>query len=78
MEMVSIVNGLEDKYGDNIAFHYLNARDGSVGEESYRNYNLRGHPVTLIVDSTGSVLWERSGIIPSSELEQRIIEITSP
>ena len=75
--MTPIVNGLEAKTGGSVVFHYLNARDGAVGEEAYRRYNLRGHPVILFVDTSGEVLWERSGIITASEFEN-LMDMTDP
>jgi thioredoxin-like negative regulator of GroEL len=51
--MAPIVDGLEQQYGDSVAFKRVNAAlgDGPAIMEAYR---IPGHPVTLIFDADGT------------------------
>ena len=73
--MQPIVHRLEDEYGDQIAFEYLNAR--TDGEAAFRSLNLPGHPVTLIfVD--GKEVYRGFGIVPEDDLREAIINQLDP
>ncbi len=66
--MLPIVNGLEAEYGDQIQFQRLNvARE--EGKTLFQRYNLRGHPVYVIVNPQGEVLWRFVG-----ETSRQILE----
>lgn len=71
--MEPIVNGLEDEYGDQIAFQYLNATE--EGEALFRRYNLRGHPSYVILNTEGDVVWRLVGEVPRSALEEGIQQV---
>lgn len=47
------MNRLEEQYSTDIAFEYLNALDGGIGESSFTQLVLRGHPAILIFDAEG-------------------------
>ena len=68
--MRPIVNGLEEDYGDQIAFQRLNV--AQEGQDLFRRYNLRGHPAYVIVNTEGEVLWRFVGQVPRQTLEEGI------
>jgi len=47
------VNRLEEQYSDDIAFEYLNALDGGIGQRAFEQLALRGHPAIVIYDADG-------------------------
>jgi hypothetical protein len=66
-----IVNRLEEQYSSNIAFEYLNALDDGVGEFSFTQLSLRGHPAILIFDVEGEEILRVLSILE----EDLIIEV---
>lgn len=75
--MQPIVNGLEETYGDRLAFERRNAAE-PAHQASLRAYGLRGHPGYVIVDAKGQVLWSTSGPLSAAALQQQIERVTAP
>ncbi|GAB4430348.1 MAG: hypothetical protein Kow0031_11180 [Anaerolineae bacterium] len=50
--MAPIVDGLEQQYGDSVAFKRINAAVGD-GPAIMAAYRIPGHPVTLIFNADG-------------------------
>jgi thioredoxin-like negative regulator of GroEL len=50
--MMPIVNGLEQQYGEQIAFKRVNA-EVDDGPEIMRAYRIRGHPTIMLFDGEG-------------------------
>lgn len=65
------MNRLEEQYSTDIAFEYLNALDDGIGEASFTQLALRGHPAILIFDAEGKEIL-RSFTIMEEDL---IIEV---
>jgi hypothetical protein len=77
--MRPIVDGLQEQYGDQVSFVYLNAQDGGQGEKAFSFYGLRGHPSLVFVRTDGEIGWINPGISTRAELQTAIEqEITSP
>lgn len=68
--MAPIVNGLEDEYDDRITFQRLNAAE--EGQALFQQYNLRGHPSYVILDTRGEVVWRFAGQTSRATLRQAI------
>jgi len=65
------VNGLEQKYGDRIAFQKLNA-DEPDGRAALKAYNAPGHPTVILIDANGKRVWMRTGALPEEVYVQGI------
>ena len=50
--MAPIVDGIEEKYKGQLAIKRINANEGD-GPRIMEAYNIPGHPITLLFDSTG-------------------------
>ena len=50
--MTPIVDGIEEKYKGQLAVKRVNANEGN-GPQIMETYNIPGHPVTLLFDSSG-------------------------
>ena len=50
--MTPIVDGVEEKYKGQLAIKRINANEGD-GPLIMEEYNIPGHPVTLLFDRTG-------------------------
>lgn len=70
--MRPIVDGLEVQYGEQVDFLYLNAGDGSTGQEAFDYYALRGHPGLLIITPDGAISWQNVGVADRETVEQQI------
>jgi len=57
--MEPIVDGLEQEYQKEITFFSINA--GTDGKETFRYYNLPGHPGYVLLNTSGDVLWSGFG-----------------
>ena len=71
MQMAPIVDGLENKYQDQITFIRLDA-NSKVGGETFRNYGLLGHPSYVLLNPAGDVLWKGVGEQTAATLEVEI------
>jgi len=75
--MTPIVNGLELEYQDEIDFYYLNVEDGSIGEQAFKDFALRGHPNILLLDEVHNIRWQGVGILSAEEIRQELDRILS-
>ena len=69
--MQPIVDGLEQDYGNKLAFDKLDA-NAEPGRTLLREYSLRGHPSYVIVDPDGKRLWSASGVLTEERLRDAI------
>ena len=69
--MMPIVNGLEEDFGDQIAFQRLNV-DEPEGKMAAREYKVRGHPTMVLIDRSGEVVSRHVGVLPREFLVQAI------
>lgn len=68
--MQPIVNGLEEEYGEYMAFIYLNANID--GQTIYESLSLRGHPAYVIFQTDGTEVFRTLGYQDESLLEEAI------
>ncbi len=59
--MQPIVGGLEQKYGDKVAFIRVNVTEED-GAQAFKESRLAGHPSYLILTSEGTELWRAVGL----------------
>lgn len=69
--MQPIVDGLEMKYHETVAFKRINAST-SEGLEIFNAYSLFGHPSYLILGETGKILWQSVGEQPAENIENAL------
>lgn len=74
--MAPIVDGLEQKYGGQIAVQRINANEGD-GPAIMRAYKILGHPVLLIFNSQQQEVQRLIGPKPAQEVEARLQEVLS-
>jgi hypothetical protein len=74
--MMPIVDGLEEVYQEEITFIRLNAAVDQ-GKETFRYYNLLGHPSYLLLNPVGDVLWSGIGEIPENIINEEIMNNTT-
>ncbi len=74
--MMPIVDGLEEDYQEEIKFIWLNAAV-DTGRETFRYYNLRGHPSFLLLNPAGDVLWSGIGEISEGLIDSELMKITT-
>lgn len=70
--MRPIVNGLEAKYGSEIDFrqHNIITDEGHAWAEQY---DLRGHPAFVLVNSQGQEQWRYVGVVPEETMEAALM-----
>jgi hypothetical protein len=73
--MLPIVHGLEEDFGGQVAFRYLDADDGGEGERSYTALGVRGHPGIVLFDETGGEVYRDFGMVAADRLAQRLREV---
>jgi len=66
--MTPIVRGLEDEFGDQVVFVYLNALDSTDGQRAFESLNLLGHPVYVLFASDGVEVYRAFGIVEADAL----------
>ena len=69
--MELVVNELETAYGDQVAFERIDARS-QLGEDAYRHYGLRGHPIVAILDGQGALVAQLWGEQSRAEIEKAL------
>jgi hypothetical protein len=67
------VDGLQENYGDRVAFKRLDAEN--EGRTAFSAYNLRGHPSYVIINTAGEVLWKSVGELPRERFEEAIRQV---
>ena len=72
--MEPIVDGLEEKYKDQIEFRRIDA-NSPEGKSAYQAYNLLGHPAFTLLNQQGELLWKGLGEQPSQELENHLLSV---
>ena len=66
--MTPIVDGIEQKYGAQIAIKRVNADVGD-GPAIIRSYRIQGHPTTLVFDKSGQEVQRLFGPQPAEAVE---------
>lgn len=75
--MEPVVNGLEEKYQDQIEFRWIDA-NSLVGKTAYQAYVLRGHPTYVLLNPDGDVLWSGLGEVSRGSLEEQVLKAINP
>jgi hypothetical protein len=70
--MVPVVDGLEEKYQDQVEFRRIDA-NSPTGKSAYQAYALRGHPGFVLLGPDGTILWKGIGQQPVENLEEPIL-----
>jgi thioredoxin 1 len=65
--MEPIVDGLEEEYGDRVAFQRMNV-DQADGRAAAKTYGVRGHPAIIVLDAGGNVVFSRVGVQPREDV----------
>ncbi len=65
------MNGLETRYGDQVAFRHVDA-GGRDGQAAFRAYRLQGHPAFVLIAPSGEMLWSGLGEQPGEDLEGQL------
>jgi len=65
------VNRLEDTYGNNVKFVYLNANKD--GKEAFSESQFRGHPAVLLMLPDGKETFRFQGVAAYEQMEEEII-----
>lgn len=73
--MMPIVDGFEDEYGDQITFERLNALDNGVGQATFNQLQLPGHPSFVLFSAGGTEVWRGFGQQEASLLENAIRDV---
>jgi hypothetical protein len=66
--MTPIVRGLEDEFGDQVVFVYLNALDSADGQQTFAALNLPGHPGYVLFTPDGVEVYRAFGIVEADAL----------
>lgn len=74
--MVPVVDGLEEKYQDQVEFRSLDA-NSPTGKTAFQAYALRGHPGFVLLSPEGTTLWKGIGEQPQENLEEPILSVIS-
>jgi hypothetical protein len=72
--MVPVVNGLEEKYQDQVEFRRIDA-NSPTGTSAYQAYALRGHPGFVLLSPDGTTLWKGLGEQSSQDLENQLLAV---
>ena len=70
--MEPVVDGLEEKYVDEIEVRRIES-SGGAGLEAFRSYSLRGHPAYVILKPSGELDWKGLGELSSEILDKQIL-----
>jgi cytochrome c-type biogenesis protein len=69
--MQPIVHGLEQEYGDRVAFIYVDV-DDPAGEEMKRKLGYRFQPHIFLLNAEGEVVVDWLGMVPEESLRGAI------
>ncbi len=75
--MRSIVDGLRPEFGEQITLEYIDAGTQS-GQQLMRQYQLRSHPSTVVLDADGNLLWSYTGGLSDQQLRDKMAEYALP
>lgn len=70
--MTPVVNGLEEMYGQQVAFKRINANRGD-GPAIMQAYRIPGHPTTLIFNRQGQEIERLVGPQPAETVEEILV-----
>ena len=73
--MQPIVNGLQQEFGERVAFRTFNALDGGQGQRAFEQLHLPGHPSYLIFRPDGSEAHRSFGLLDADALRQALLSI---
>jgi hypothetical protein len=71
--MRSIVNGLQPEFKDRILIQYVDA-DSANGQALLKQYDLPGHPSTVVTGTAGEVLWKQVGGMSERQIYEKLEE----
>ncbi len=66
--MRPVVHGLEQRYGDRVAFAGVNYNN-RANRELVQQYRVVGHPTFVVVNAGGEVVGQFVGYTPEADLE---------
>ena len=69
--MEPIVDGLEEKYQDQIEVLRIDALS-TEGKSAYQAYNLLGHPAFTLLNQQGELIWKGLGEQSRQNLENQM------
>lgn len=72
--MTPIVDGIEEKFGTQLAVRRVNAAVGD-GPEIMSRYRLPGHPTVLIFDEAGKEVQRLLGVQPAATVEEILASV---
>ncbi len=67
------MNELENSYGDEVEFLYLNANE--EGEAAFKAGNFRGHPAVVLLTPDGTEQWRAHGVVSYGDIDAQIVEV---
>jgi len=70
--MTPIVHGLEDEWGAQVSFVYMNALDGAEGQRAFDALTLPGHPSYVLFMPDGVEVYRTLGIVDVEALRAAI------
>lgn len=65
--MQPIVNGIKKSYETQVEIRRINASTPE-GIKVFRDFNLRGHPSYILLNSNGDILWQGLGELLVEEI----------
>lgn len=72
------MDGLQEQYGGEISFTYLNAFDRGEGEAAFGALSLLGHPSTVIFTADGVERFRKVGAVDERVLVEALEAVVSP
>jgi hypothetical protein len=75
--MRPIVDGLQEAYGDEVRFVYLNAFDGGEGAAAFGALSLLGHPSYVLFTPEGVERFRRVGAVDEGVLIEALEGVVS-
>ena len=73
--MQPIVDGLEEAYGNRMAFVRLNALDNADGSVLFQQLGLPGHPSFVIFSDDGQQVYTGVGLVQEQQLREEITRL---
>lgn len=70
--MQPIVYGLEEEFGGEVLFLFVDAADGTAGQSYFVSLGLRGHPAVLIFRPGGEEAYRALGLVTEDELRDAL------
>lgn len=73
--MSPVVDGLEQRYGQQVVFKRINALEGG-GPELMRAYRIPGHPALLVFNQEGTEVQRFIGPQPAEVVQEVLRDVT--